>query len=212
MAITRAISSIDRTTSTVTGSWGTALTGGTSSERSNICRCGMQTIVTRPRGKPERLQDPETFLGDRTRIDVDAPIKRRREFLQHQRYRGGDGALGVDRPDVDTGRSFRLPRDVAELGVAGIEPAVDQPARAFVRQRQYGEKAVALGGGNIEPVPFCDRPERIRVMICDGLKHVVRCQAGNILSRFIHQRGDAFRIDREDYGTSCELQRGHPVE
>src|SRR5450631_4806388 len=85
-----------------------------------------QTIVTCPRRKPKGLQYPETFLGYRTRIDVDASIERRGEFLQHQRYRGGDGALGVNSPDVDTGRPLRLPRDEAELGVAGIEPAVDE--------------------------------------------------------------------------------------
>ena len=115
-------------------------------------------------------------------------------------------------PDIDTGRPFRLPRDIAELGIAGIEPAVDQPARALMRQRQYGEKAFALWGCNIEPVSPCDRPKRIRIMIGDRLEHLVRCQAGNILARSIHQRGDARGIDREDDRTPCQLQRGHPVE
>ena len=171
-----------------------------------------QPVVTRARREPERLQHPQTFLGDRPRIDVDALVKRRREFLQHQRNRRDDRALGVNRPDIDAGRPLRLPRDVAKIGIARIEPAVDQPARAFVRQRQHREEAFALGCGDIELVAPGDRPERIRIMVGNRLERSVGGQARNVLSRRVHQRRDAGGVDGKNHRASGQLQHGHLVE
>ena len=171
-----------------------------------------QSVIMRARRKPEGLQHPQTALGHRTRIDVDAPIERRGEFLQHQRDCGCDGALGVNGPDIDAGGPFRLTSDIAKLWHLGIEPAIDQPPGAFMRQRQHGKEAVSLEAGDIEPVALGDRPERIGVMIGDRLEHLVRREAGNILARRIDKRCDTCGIDVEDHRAFSELQRGHPVE
>src|SRR3954465_14584699 len=111
-----------------------------------------QPIVARTRRKSQRLQNPEAFLGDRSRVDVDSLIKRCREFLQYKRNRGGDRALGVNGPDIDAGRTLRLPRDIAEFRVLGVEPAVDQPAHAFMVKGQRREEALALGVVDVETI------------------------------------------------------------
>ena len=79
---------------------------------------GRTILVARAGMEAERLQHPQAALGDRTRIDVDALVERRGDFLQHQRNRRGDRALGVDRPDIDAGGPLRLPRDEGDVGVA----------------------------------------------------------------------------------------------
>ena len=121
------------------------------------------------------------------RIEVDAAIKRRRDFLQDERYRRREGTLGMDRPDIDSRGPFRLPGDERKIGIARIKTAVDKPAHAFVRQRQDGEKPLAFGTVYFEMIPPRDGPERVRIVICHRLNDSIGGQTWNVFSRCIHQ-------------------------
>src|SRR5437879_5350745 len=133
-----------------------------------------QSVVARSGTKAERLQHPEAFLGHWPRIEVDAAIKRRRDFLQDERYRRREGTLGMDRPDIDSRGPFRLPGDERKIGIARIKTAVHKPAHAFVRQRQDGEKPLAFGTVYFEMITHRDCQERARIVIYQRLYDTVR--------------------------------------
>ena len=96
--------------------------------------------------------------------------------------------------------------------IARIETAVDEPSRALMRQRQHRKEALAFWCGNIELVLARNRPERIRVMIGDGLNDPVGGQARDVFARGVHQRSDAAGIHGENHGAPCQLQHGHLIE
>ena len=118
----------------------------------------------------------------------------------------------MDRPDIDSRGPLRLPGDERNIGLARIKTAVDEPAPAFVRQRQHREKSLAPGSGDIEMIFLRDRPERVRIMIGDRLEHLVRSQAGDVLPGLVHQGRDTRRVDGENDDPLRQLQSGHPVE
>src|ERR1700736_1043058 len=103
----------------------------------------------------------------------------------------------MDRPDIDSRGPLRLPGDEGKIGLARIKTAVDEPAHAFMRQRQHREKSLARGSSDVEMILLRDRPERVRIMIGNRLEHLVRGQAGYVLPGLVHQGGDTRRVDRE---------------
>src|SRR6266700_5437434 len=115
----------------------------------------------------------------------------------------------MDGPDVNTGRPFRLSRNVLQLRLLGVEPSVDQPARAFVGERKGGQKAFASRRHDIETIAPCDRPEDIGIMIDYGEDRLVRRQAGDVLSRRINEGFDSRRVDGKNHSASSEFERGH---
>ena len=169
-------------------------------------------VVTRFRRKPERLQNPQAFLGDRPRIDIDALVERRREFLQHQRDRGRDRALGMDGPDIDSRGPLRLPRHEGHIGIARIEAAVEQPARTFVRQRQHRQETLARRRGDVEIVFPCDGPEGVRVVVRHRLNDSIGGQAGDVFPCGVHQGGNAGGIDGKNHRPPGHLHDGHLIQ
>src|ERR1700733_14072469 len=171
---------------------------------------GNAPVYHRARLQAHRFYKARAVLGRRACENIDALIKRRRNFLHDQRQCRGQSARRIYRPGIYPSRPLALAGQKRDIRIGAVKRSFREAAKALRVQHQKCEEALGDWICRIIPAFAGDRPQTVGI-VRNHLAYAIRgCNPADCSSAAADYRADCGPPGGEDHEFLSKLPNLQP--